>query len=122
MDEKRQTKLAKAIGAAIARARAASGLTQEDVAERLGIGNEAVSRMERGVVLPTLPRIFDFAEAYGCRVDELLFMASDREADQAGAMAALLAGLAPEDRALAVSMVEQVAARLRSKTEKRPRR
>lgn len=42
-----QKGLAEAVGRAIARQRIRCRLTQEDVAERLGIGNEAVSRIER---------------------------------------------------------------------------
>lgn len=42
-----QDALAKAVGRAIAYQRQQRGMTQEEVAERLQIGMEAVSRMER---------------------------------------------------------------------------
>ena len=42
----------KAIGKAIAKCRKTAGLSQEEVAEKLKIGNESVSRMERGIVMP----------------------------------------------------------------------
>lgn len=44
-----QDALAKAVGRAIAYQRQQRGMTQEEVAERLQIGMEAVSRMERGL-------------------------------------------------------------------------
>ena len=53
--------LAQSVGKAIARQRLQSGLTQEAVAEHLGIGMEAVSRMERGVVVPTIARLAELA-------------------------------------------------------------
>jgi transcriptional regulator with XRE-family HTH domain len=44
------------IGRAIAKHRLESGLRQEQVVELIEIGNEAVSRMERGLVMPTVAR------------------------------------------------------------------
>ena len=38
------------LGKSIAKARIAQDMTQEAVAEKLGIGNEAMSRIERGIV------------------------------------------------------------------------
>jgi len=49
--------LAYLIRRAKAKQRLESGLTQEQVAEMLGTGNEAVSRMERGPVMPTVARL-----------------------------------------------------------------
>ena len=115
MDTTRQRQIAAAIGSRIARQRQDSGLTQEEVAERMEIGNEAISRIERGVAAPTLARLFEFAELYGCRVDQLLLGSSDREVDQAASIANQLVGLAPADRQLVAAIVEQMAAHLRKK-------
>ncbi|MCK8499681.1 MULTISPECIES: helix-turn-helix transcriptional regulator [Myxococcus] len=46
--------LAITVGAAAKAARARLGLTQADVAERVGIAMEVYSRMERGRVLPSV--------------------------------------------------------------------
>jgi transcriptional regulator with XRE-family HTH domain len=53
--------LALSVGKAIAARRQDAGLTQEQVAEQLKIGNEAVSRMERGLVMPTVARLLELA-------------------------------------------------------------
>jgi transcriptional regulator with XRE-family HTH domain len=53
--------LALSVGKAIAARRQEAGLTQEQVAEQLKIGNEAVSRMERGLVMPTVARLLELA-------------------------------------------------------------
>lgn len=58
--------LAKSVGKAIGRQRQQAGLTQEQVAEHLDIGMEAVSRMERGLVVPTVVRL-------GCVLKMLVF-------------------------------------------------
>lgn len=115
MDSARQRQIASAVGACIARRRQEAGFTQEEAAARLDIGNEAVSRMERGVAAPTLGRLFEFADLYGCRVDELLIEASDRDADQAAAIARQLAGLSPADRQLVVGIVYQLITHLRKR-------
>jgi len=105
----------KAIGQAISRARQDAGLTQEDVAERLGIGPEAISRLERGVGSITAERLVVLAEMFGCRSDQLLLGASSRQDDQAAAVSQLLDGLAPDDRAFVLENVERLTDFLRSK-------
>ena len=104
--------LAKSLGAAIAAKRVESGLSQEAVAERLGIGQEAVSRTERGVVTPSLERLLAFSDVFGCRLDELILPASDRPDDQAVQLGWQLKGLNPKDRAFVLDLVEQLCARL----------
>ena len=44
------------IGRAVAKHRAKSGLTQEQLGQELGLHDEAISRLKRGVVMPTVPR------------------------------------------------------------------
>lgn len=123
MDEKRQRKLAQAIGAAIAAARERAGLTQDQVADRLGLGPQAVSRVERGTVIPSAVRLYELAEVFDCRVDDLLISASDRAADQALAIARQIQSLAANERILVTGLVSQLTEHLASKpVSKRPRR
>lgn len=123
MDEKRQRKLAQAVGASIAAARERAGLTQDQVADRLGVGPQAISRVERGTVIPNAVRLYEFAEVFDCRVDELLISASDRAADQALAIARQIQSLAEAERQLVAGMVSQLTDHLISKTaSKRMRR
>jgi transcriptional regulator with XRE-family HTH domain len=103
---------AKSVGRAIARHRQHCQLTQEAVAESLGIGNEAVSRMERGLVMPSLPRLVELAQLFHCEVTELLTETSPRAADQALHLAQLLDQLDQPDRALILSMVETLVVRM----------
>lgn len=108
-----QKTMAVTVGRAIARQRMRSGLSQEEVAERLGIGNEAVSRIERGIVIPNIARLFDFASIFGCNAAELLTEASSRPDDQALQISQMLASLEDADRQLVMEMVGRLAAHLR---------
>lgn len=107
-----EDQLAKTIGKAIARYRQARQLTQEEVAERLGIGNEAVSRMERGIVMPTVARLVELASVFQCETSDMLTQASNRSADQAHVLDSLLSRLDSADREMVVEIVEKLASRL----------
>ncbi len=104
--------LALVIGRAIAKHRVASGYTQEQVAEALGIGNEAVSRMERGIVMPTVARLVELAEIFECDASDLLTESSSRTSDQAKHVGQLLAKLNGHDRTMVIEIVERLAGRL----------
>ncbi|WP_426212287.1 helix-turn-helix domain-containing protein [Massilia sp. TWP1-3-3] len=108
-EEARHAKVAREVGALIAKRRADSGMSQEDVAERLGIGNEAVSRLERGVVSPSIPRLFEFADIFDCRVEDLLVPASDRQQDQSSEIARRIMRLDPLDRRFVSDIVDRMA-------------
>ena len=71
--------------------------------------------MERGAVLPTVARLFEFAELFHCRVIDLMFGASDRTEDQASEIALLIEDLNPEDRELVVGLVKAISGRLNTK-------
>jgi transcriptional regulator with XRE-family HTH domain len=54
---KTKAQLAKHLGAVAREARHGLGLTQEDVAERLGVAAEVYARMERGQALPRVTNL-----------------------------------------------------------------
>lgn len=56
----------------ITRARMAVGLTQAQLAERIGCTQKDVSRWERGMYKPGIDKLVRMAEAIGCTVDELV--------------------------------------------------
>lgn len=59
------------------------GLTQEQIAEDLGVRNEAVSRVDRDLVMPNIERLLTLAEVCGNEAADLLTEASVRPQDQA---------------------------------------
>jgi transcriptional regulator with XRE-family HTH domain len=122
MDQARHTQIARDVGALIAGRRMDAGLTQDDVAEILGIGNEAVSRLERGVASPSIPRLFEFADIFSCRVEDLLVPASDRGADQSSDIASHIAQLPPLDRRFVSDMVRRMVDHLGKKPKQAERK
>ncbi|QAY89982.1 helix-turn-helix domain-containing protein [Pseudomonas sp. ACM7] len=113
MAEINQKQLADTVGRAISKQRVRCGLTQEAVAERLGVGNEAVSRIERGVVMPNITRLLEFAEIFGCEAAELLSEVSPLVDDQASRISHLLRALDHADRQMVVELVERLVNRLK---------
>lgn len=96
------------IGRAIAKYRQAVGLTQAELAEILGIGNDAVSRMERGTTVPTVLRLVELAEIFQCEVADLLTESSTRSLDQARRLETLLQELSLSERVECVDLVERM--------------
>ncbi|WP_243844108.1 helix-turn-helix domain-containing protein [Paraburkholderia caballeronis] len=109
MDDRQKAALVRAVGRAIAMRRVAARLSQEKVAEKLGISREAVSRLETGVAMPSVVRLAELAEILNCGIEELLTEASNREQDQARNIVVLLGGLPTEKRELLMSVMKQLA-------------
>jgi transcriptional regulator with XRE-family HTH domain len=60
------------LGAAIAEARRAAGLSQAMVAEKTGLAVETLSRVERGKITPGIDALTRIAVALGVGLDELV--------------------------------------------------
>lgn len=67
------------IGQRIRKKRKAQGLSQEDLAEKIGISTTHMSHIETGNTKLSLPVFVSVADALNCRTDELL-----HESDSAG--------------------------------------
>ncbi|WP_298184258.1 helix-turn-helix transcriptional regulator [uncultured Pseudomonas sp.] len=104
--------LATLVGQAIARQRVRCDLSQEQVAEKLEIGSEAVSRIERGIVMPNVERLVELAAIFNCDAAELLTEGSTRPEDQTRRLQGLLSTLNVGDRALVLEVVERLVERL----------
>ena len=104
--------LAKNVGKAIGRQRNQSGFTQEQVAEHLNIGMEAVSRMERGIVVPTVVRLAELAQLFGCELADFLRETSNRPTEQGIVLSQQLARLDDADRTLLLETEERLVERL----------
>ena len=104
--------LAKSVGKAISHKRTQAGFTQEQVAEHLSIGMEAVSRMERGIVVPTVVRLAELAQLFGCELADFLRETSNRPTEQGIVLSQQLARLDDADRTLLLETVERLVERL----------
>lgn len=101
-DDERVAQIRRAVGATIAKKREQAGMSQEAVAEMLGIGHLSISRMERGVHNVTAERLILLAEIFSCRADELLLPGSARPMDQLGELSNLMEEFSDEERIFVV--------------------
>ena len=120
-EEKRQrerkdweAELAKTVGASIASRRTMARMSQENLAEELGIGLQAVSRLERGAVTPSLARLYELAAIFKCRVGDLLEDASFPPLEQTPQMLALFEGVALEDQRAMIAAIRPIAKRFKA--------
>jgi len=79
MEQRKKQRLATIVGANITALRKMRGWNQIDFAERLGIGADSLSRMERGLVAPRFSRLEYIANILECSVAELFMTQEDRE-------------------------------------------
>jgi len=107
------------IGRNLLTRRLALGLTQQQAAELIGIQPESVSRIENGVIVPTLLRLRQFSRIYDCSLARLLESASDQPADLAARIAQELDGLDESDRRFVASQLSALTRHLRSKPSAR---
>lgn len=110
-DERRR--LARRLGQQIAERRKELSWTQDQLAERLSVDTETISRFERGVTVPSLLTIEKLASILKTSVADLLSEASISPSDQAIRISAWLATLPPEDGEFIVAQVKTLCDHLR---------
>lgn len=87
--------------------RRALGLTQAQLAERLGVDTETLSRFERGKHAPTLKNLIRLAGLLQTTVADLLAEEGQQPSEDATIMTVWLDALSPTDRAFAKAMLKQ---------------
>lgn len=103
------------LGGMIARKRRVADLTQEQVAEHLGIGKEAYSRIERGLVSPGIVKLYELADLFECGIETFFVEGSKRPSDQAAYITQMLSKNTVADRQLIISMIEKLSNHLSGK-------
>jgi transcriptional regulator with XRE-family HTH domain len=103
-----QKNLVKSVGKAIAAQRRLAGLTQVQLADKLQIEKESVSRIETGAVAPSLLRLEQIAGALGCPVRRFFLHQSGDERMQADVIADMIHHLPAGNRELVVKFVADV--------------
>ena len=68
----REPLIAKSIGTEIKRHRGAALLTQAELAEKIGIGQQMMSIFERGVSVPNAVQIMRIADALNVKVEDIV--------------------------------------------------
>ncbi|MFT4434180.1 helix-turn-helix domain-containing protein [Caballeronia sp. 15715] len=107
--------LTRRVGAAIAARRKAAGFTQTRVADAIGLEKETVSRIETGVIAPTLWRLNQLAELFGCPLSALLGDYRGGVGEDAGAIAGLIGDLPRDDRRAILRIISDFASVMRER-------
>ena len=107
-----------AVGRALATERRSAGLSQQQVAERIGVEPESVSRIESGKISPTLQRLRQLAGVYGCSLEALIGRASDQTPDIAKRLAEQLEDLSDADRAFVAQQTEQLIGHIKASRQR----
>ena len=94
--------LTKTVGRIIYAKRKALGLTQAALAEKLGIGQQSLSRIEQGRMAPKFERLQDIADALACGVPDLFRSVDTGAVQHMDALADLLVSLTEEEQAFVV--------------------
>jgi len=106
------------LGKTIARRRKAAGFTQDEVAERLDIGKESLSRLERGIAGASVYRLFELADMFECGVETFLIEGSRRVTEQVELIDRHISTLSLADRQLIVQIIERLARRFKVDAKK----
>ena len=71
----------KTLGMMIASLRKENGMTQLDLAEKMGVTDKAVSKWERDISCPDVNTIPKLAEVFGISVDELMQIKAESQSE-----------------------------------------
>ena len=96
----------KTLGAMIAELRKQRGMTQLELAEKMGVTDKAVSKWERDLSCPDINSLPNLAEILGVSVDEL--MQIKKEADAPASKVSEIMELAPKAVAMAMGIAVTV--------------
>ena len=97
--------LAQVVGALIAGRRKAKGLTQAQLAELMDVEKETVSRLETGVISPTLTRLAQLAKLLDCQISDLIQAHSAETLEQATSLLSRMGQLSDEQQALMMQLL-----------------
>ena len=84
------------LGKTIRKKRKELGMTQEELAEKIGVGHQALSRIENGVMAPKMDRLPLIAANLKCTVADLFYKNPQKTNNYSTRIADLLSGLNQE--------------------------
>lgn len=100
--------LTRQLGKNIRSRRKQLGLTQEQLAEMLGVGHQALSRIEQGKMAPKMDRLPTLAKSLHCSVSDLFRQTDENITCHADQIAELLVGLSTEKKDFIVSHISSI--------------
>jgi transcriptional regulator with XRE-family HTH domain len=112
------TQLSVLIGKNLSQFRRERGITQADLAERIDVDAETISRFERGTVTPSVATLERLCGALDCRWSDLLEGVSAASQQLGPEIARLLDPLSPKDRLFILDQVKVWSDKLATKTRR----
>ena len=106
--------LGRRLGISLAAKRKSRNWTQAELAERVGVDTETISRFERGAALPSLLTLERLAHTVRAPLAELLTESSAHADDQALTLSAWLTDLSEQDRVVVLDVTKRLCQHLRS--------
>ncbi len=100
--------LSQRVGEKIALKRKKLGYTQVEVAAMLGIEQESLSRMEKGIIAPKFSRLEPLAEVLECSVLDLFRTENESTQASSNYLIEQLDKLNKKDQKLALSIIESI--------------
>ena len=113
------TSITKRVGLNLAKVRQEARLTQEDLAGKVGVEPETISRIERGTTDPSLKRLEQFANAIGIGVEVLIGESEKEPLSAAQMISAHLQPLKQEDQDFVVQQLLLLCKHLEQRRKKR---
>jgi transcriptional regulator with XRE-family HTH domain len=110
--QKTESSLTRRLGCNIAVRRKALRLTQEQLAHRLEVEPETISRMERGMTAPSLKTLEKLGEILDVRMADLLDERSPAPPDEVSAIVAWIVMLSEEDKTFVMDCLRRLCAHL----------
>ncbi|MBQ8664354.1 MAG: helix-turn-helix transcriptional regulator [Mailhella sp.] len=109
-----QRSLSEIFGSNVQRKRKQLGLTQEELSELLGVGQQSLSRIERGTMAPKFERLPDIARVLHCPVSELFIEEGRPDLDCTSMVTDILHELSSRERETVLRFVSEAATLFRS--------
>ena len=116
--ETSEKQIARTVGALIAKRRKEKGMTQAELAEYMDVEKETVSRMETGVISPTLARLSQLAKFLDCEITDLLQTNSMEVTDQAMSLAKRMENLSDNHRSILTKIFGNIASTIEKLPQK----
>jgi transcriptional regulator with XRE-family HTH domain len=110
-----QSALGGRLGRRVAERRKELGWLQAELAEKLGVETETISRFERGLALPSLERLDEMAHILGISIAELLSSATGNPIDQAVQIAHWLTPLSESERLFVTEHIQNLCRQIAGK-------
>ncbi len=104
--KRKSVKLASRLGKNIANRRKDIGLTQDQLAEQVGVDTETISRFERGVTTPSLATLEVLSKKLGITIAVLLDEAVLPPSDDAQMISVLMSTLKGKERTFLIELIQ----------------